>query len=664
MRDPVGCYNTILYLCYFFLQTWQCHVSKRQLVCEQRVFAQEQKTERSGGSRANATEMRDFTRECGYHTRTSHISLTDHASAFLPVLLFPALVSLIATWNIIYILFYVTIFVMTRTMKHGSKHMAPQTRGQAARTLQLHAISLSNPPKNLIVLPTMLCWLLFIMPLALLPCLSEARHSTMLTSHVISELLRNRPVVLPSQSLATTLRIRAGSDSEGSDSETGDEQDGSAISRSRSSDGILGTYMDAALQMAKTVMRTFAAVFDVSQMEEDASAFEHVVQAAKRALTVVFYSIFSPSSSQSTQTRRKRSESDQDVESTASPGKLDFGSYLGSEYGVDPGRDVMDEVEPILTGSFQDALKQARSQARLLVVLIPAYASKKNDKSDVLAVESFLSQEVATVARRKAKKGSTTGSFVLWSTKAASPEAALAIKRLKAQTANAKGKKRAILLAVYPNQILDNSGRVKMVPRLLAQHHCSPPPSAETMAAWLNALRKRHAKQYTTMQTELREFELFRERKEGYKDSVKADIENKKREEREEAERKAKEEAEKKRTEELRQRRLTLEENLPDEPDKNDTTTKTVALRLPDGRTSQRRFPGDTPLETVFGWVDVTFEIEQETVALTTMNGKLSFSWEDREVTLEESGLPKMAGLRVTVKKDKEDDEKVKSDSD
>eukprot|EP00977_Amphora_coffeiformis_P016750 scaffold5296_cov163-Amphora_coffeaeformis.AAC.5 len=418
------------------------------------------------------------------------------------------------------------------------------------------------------------------------------------------------------------------------------------------------------MQSAKTAMNAVFAIFDTSEVEEDASIVDHIVQAAKRALTAIFFSEFAPPSSSSSQTKRKDNKSAKDdVESTPSP-NLDFGSYLGSTYGVDSGRDVLEEVEPILTGSFQDALKQARRQARLLVVLVPAHPPAKKDKGDAEAVKSFLSEDVATIARKKAKKGSSTGSFVLWSAKAKSPEAALAIRRLKAQTTNTKGKKRPILLVVYPNQVLDTSGRVKMVPRLLAQHHCSPPPTDELMGAWLNALRKRHAKQYATMQTELKELELFQERKEGYKSSVKADIENKKREEREAAERKVMEEADKKRAEELRRRRVTLEENLPDEPDKTDATAKTVALRLADGRSAQRRFPADTSLEIVFGWVDVVFEIEQETVTLTTMNGKRSFCWDDKETTLEDSGLPKMAGLRVSVNKKETGEPEESSDSD
>ena len=91
---------------------------------------------------------------------------------------------------------------------------------------------------------------------------------------------------------------------------------------------------------------------------------------------------------------------------------------------------------------------------------------------------------------------------------------------------------------------MGSPGGPKLVPRKLAQHHCSPPPEAALMAGWLNALRKRHAKQYKVMQTELKEIEYFKERKEGYKESVKADIKRKEEERVEEEKRLAAEKEE------------------------------------------------------------------------------------------------------------------------
>eukprot|EP00957_Ditylum_brightwellii_P026274 1987343-Ditylum_brightwellii.AAC.1 len=92
------------------------------------------------------------------------------------------------------------------------------------------------------------------------------------------------------------------------------------------------------------------------------------------------------------------------------------------------------------------------------------------------------------------------------------------------------------------------------------------------MAAWLNALRKRHAKQYATMQHELQELQYFQERKEGYKESIVGDTNREKREKQEEMERLAKEKAEKERIEMLQKRRKTLRENLPEEPSAGDTS--------------------------------------------------------------------------------------------
>ena len=200
--------------------------------------------------------------------------------------------------------------------------------------------------------------------------------------------------------------------------------------------------------------------------------------------------------------------------------------------------------------------------------------------------------------------------------------------------------------------MFDSAGNPKLVPRLLAQHHCSPPPSPELMAAWLNALRKRHAKQYASMHHELKEAQLFTERKEGYKSSVITDTQRKERERIEEEERIAKEKEEKERAEMLAKRREELRASLPEEPGKDVAGVMTIALRFADGRSGQRRFPPDIPMSVVFNWVDSDFEMEREHVILTTMNGQKSFAWEEAgDIPLAESGLGRMTGLRVTVKK-------------
>jgi hypothetical protein len=42
------------------------------------------------------------------------------------------------------------------------------------------------------------------------------------------------------------------------------------------------------------------------------------------------------------------------------------------------------------------------------------------------------------------------------------------------------------------------------------------------------------------------------------------------------------------------------------------------------------------------------FDLERETVVLTTMNGQNSFTYDVSEMTLAEAGLSKMIGLRVS----------------
>ena len=86
---------------------------------------------------------------------------------------------------------------------------------------------------------------------------------------------------------------------------------------------------------------------------------------------------------------------------------------------------------------------------------------------------------------------------------------------------------------------------------------------AESMSSWMNTLRKRHAKQYASMQTDLKELKLYQERKEGYIDSMQSDKERKLKEAKEEAERKAQEIKEAARQAEIDARRVELAESLP-----------------------------------------------------------------------------------------------------
>jgi len=354
--------------------------------------------------------------------------------------------------------------------------------------------------------------------------------------------------------------------------------------------------------------------------------------------------------------------------STSSSAVTDFGSYLAEAYGVDDMRNSGKTEGPIiLGGTLEDALQTARQQARMLLVFIPSGkpegergglssffgGGKKGDaeldEKDRVAIESLLSKEVGKAANKKAKKKSDHGSFAIWGGKAGSSEAASAMKQLKVKETSAKGEERPILCVVYP--AVASVGSDKMIPKVLAQHHCNPPMKAESMASWMNALRKRHGKQYQGMQTDLNELELYQERQEGYINSVQSDNERKQKEAEEEAERKAQEIKEAARQAEIDSRRQELQQSLPEDVKKGNDVKK-IALRFSDGRSGQRGFASDQPLSVVFDWVDAMFEIERETVVLTTLNGKQTFSWNGEEMksgkTLQDAGLNKMTAFRVT----------------
>lgn len=347
--------------------------------------------------------------------------------------------------------------------------------------------------------------------------------------------------------------------------------------------------------------------------------------------------------------------------SSDAPEAEDFGAYLAEAYGVaDERNSGKKKGVTILGGSLQDALQTAKLEARMLLVMIPAekpegerggwFGGKKgNEESgelDKVAIESLLSQEVSKAANKKSlkKKGDgESGSFAIWLGKSGSSEATSAIKQLKLKETSTKGTKRPIMCVVYPTI---SAG--KIAGQVLAQHHCNPPMKAESMSSWMNTLRKRHAKQYVSMQTDLKEMKLYQERKEGYIDSMQSDKERKLKEAKEEAERKAQEIKEAARQAEIDARRVELAESLPEDVKKG-SNVKKIALRFPDGRSGQRGFEADQPLSVVFNWVDAMFEIERETVVLTTLNGKQTFSWDsDDSKTLEEAGLKKMTAFRVT----------------
>lgn len=381
-------------------------------------------------------------------------------------------------------------------------------------------------------------------------------------------------------------------------------------------------------RLVRTLQRMWAAALSLPEAEENETTLSKLV------------------------TKSKETESDSPIVKDKKKTMSDFGGFLSRAYQVSVDRG--ENPVPVLGGTIGDALREARSEARLLVAFIPAdrTGSSKKITPDQVAIRSLLSPEVSNAANRRARKTEEFGSFVLWGAKASSPEAITAIKRMKAKQPGGKSEKRPFLLVAYPAQVFDSSGSPKLVPKLLAQHHCSPPPSAESMAAYLNALRKRHAKQYAAMHHDLKEARLYKERTQGYRSSVESDIQRREAEKRETEEQEAREKAELERLEALQQRREELRASLPSEPGKDIAEAMTVALRFVDGRSGQRRFLPDTPLHTVFNWVDATYEMEREVVVLTTMNGQKTFTWKENDATiLRDSGLSRMTGLRVTEKK-------------
>jgi len=175
------------------------------------------------------------------------------------------------------------------------------------------------------------------------------------------------------------------------------------------------------------------------------------------------------------------------------------------------------------------------------------------------------------------------------------------------------------------------------------------------MASWLDSLRKRHGKLYGKMQNDLKEAEYYKERKEGYSDSVKSDNERKKREKEEEAERVAKEKAEQERQEALEARRVELIESLPEEDTSKDA--KKVAVRFQDGQSGQRQFSPDSLVFDLFNWVDAIFEMEREKVVLTSMNGKILLKWDEETngKSLKDIGLGRNTGFRVSEAQNEEE---------
>lgn len=305
-----------------------------------------------------------------------------------------------------------------------------------------------------------------------------------LESHAIyassSVLLPFRSILFPSSTLHSSstlngtqsklrqnfdppLFIRGGISSDASDEEykeydsvgegEADDEDGVQSSVNSKSSSIGGTLIHVLFSTSKAIARSFKAALSISSSDQskDLSLVERIFHRLGR----MWAAAFAPARKDRENGNLATETKDKKLKTPKRSESADFGDYLAEAYGVDDGRDRSESASPspILGGSLNQALQIARSNARLLAVMIPSAGLKSRSKADMKAVESFLSAEVSTVAKKKARKSGETASFLLWGAKAGSSEAILAMKRLKIKVTDKKGEKRPILLVAYPAQV-------------------------------------------------------------------------------------------------------------------------------------------------------------------------------------------------------------------
>ena len=321
--------------------------------------------------------------------------------------------------------------------------------------------------------------------------------------------------------------------------------------------------------------------------------------------------------------------------------------------------------------SLAEALDLANADARFLV----CYIAKQNCPQNAVAVPALLAPEVTKAANRrplgKKQADASPRSYYVWIADGDNDrETAAARKRLRVkpppQRGDAAGGTPPVLAVVYPATARHpTTGRPCVVPRVVGQHHCQPPPSsAADVVAWLTTLRRRHRQDYARLQHERRERLLHRERVEGYRGSVEEDAAREQREAQEQERRRKEEEAERQRVARVEARRVQLLAALAPEPETGAEGVVTIALRFAAQGSGnreqpmQRRFDKNTTrMNDVFDWVDAVHGLEREMVELSTMNGARKFIYTmadensedgDNSMTLEEAGLGKMVALRVT----------------
>jgi hypothetical protein len=350
--------------------------------------------------------------------------------------------------------------------------------------------------------------------------------------------------------------------------------------------------------------------------------------------------------------------------------------------------------------SIDDALRLANANARFLICYISKNVGSGgggvgNDDNNAIVVPNLLSPRVVKLANRdplakkKGKKGAednggkakkkkgndddSSKSYYIW---IADDDAHVesAMKRLKAKpplprkkgpaaaasssTSKSKSKSKSkgtnppILAIVCPAlSISPSTGQPRITPRILAQHHCGPPPSSpESMSAWANAVRLRHLREYARLRHARTESRLTKERTEGYASSIQDDAmrEAGERARREEEERER--EGERMRLGRLEDRRAGLLAGLADEPPAGAAADGivTIALRFampgggsppPGGNVARRRFVArEATVNDVFDWIDAKFGYERERLVLTTMNGSRRFVYVDVDDDCEDGG--------------------------
>lgn len=332
--------------------------------------------------------------------------------------------------------------------------------------------------------------------------------------------------------------------------------------------------------------------------------------------------------------------------------------------------------------SFSQALQQARSQAHLLVIYIPSSDPKKKSfhpwidpgLSSLFHPESDSKTILLAEEEEEQKKSFQIYKYFSWITSQDKSWQSQAIQLLQkynpshTMLSQLIKKGQPLLLVVYPSKHKLQPHRI--LPKIIAQHHCNPPPTPTNLILWLQSLKKRHSKQYKSMKVDIQEQKYLQERISNYHQSIQQDIhrEQVELEQQREEERKQKEKEE--RIQFYQCRRQEMKERFPQEPllTSSEKDVYTIALRFTDGsqKPSQRRFHSHDTLEHVFNWMDITYEIERERIVLTTMNGSQSWKYSDSmdQLTLKDSGLGKMMALRVTILEPKDEVDEKDEDHD